>query len=110
VRLVDTQTRDGRKHRRGMDTLNEIKFSPPEVVSAIREIFNGDSYRRILVVWDVQGPSVVEQAKRLYGIEIWRIADMIDELMGKIGTKVYRDDILRTTQLICMGQSADKSS
>ena len=50
VRLVDTQTRDGRKHRRGMDTLNEIKFSPPEVVNSIREIFNGESYRRILVV------------------------------------------------------------
>jgi hypothetical protein len=103
VRLVDTQTRDGRKHRRGMDTLNEIKFSPPEVVNSVREIFNGESYRRILVVWDVQGPSVVEQTKRLYGIEIWRITDMIDELMGKIGTKAYRDDILRTAQLICMG-------
>ena len=31
IKLLDTQTHDGRKHKRGMDTLNEIKFSPSKV-------------------------------------------------------------------------------
>jgi hypothetical protein len=35
LRMVDTQTKSGRKHRRGMDTLDAIKFSPPTVVNAI---------------------------------------------------------------------------
>ena len=41
LRLIDTQTKKGRKHRRGLDTLNEIKFAHPTVVSAVKEIFGG---------------------------------------------------------------------
>ena len=102
IRLLDTQTQDGRKHRRGMDTLNEIKFSPPQVVNACNEIFGCDEYKKVLVVWDVQEPDVIEQAKKLYGIEIWRISDMITELLNAVGTKAFRDDILRTMQLISL--------
>lgn len=100
IRLVDTQTRDGRKHKRGLDTLNAEKFSPPEVVEACKRIFGSSEYERILVVWDVQEPSVIEQAMKLYQIEVWRISDIITELMQKVGTKPYRDDILRLAQLI----------
>lgn len=60
--MVDTQTKTGRKHRRGMDTLNEIKFAPPEVVNSCQEIFGCSDYKKVLVVWDVQESSVVEQA------------------------------------------------
>jgi len=60
-----------------LDTLNEIKFSPPAVVDGCREIFGCDEYKRVLVVWDVQDPNVIEQAKELYGIEVWRISDYI---------------------------------
>jgi hypothetical protein len=103
IKLLDTQTHDGRKHKRGMDTLNEIKFSPLSVINACSEIFGCDEYKKVLVVWDVQETNVIEQTKKLYGIEIWRISDMITELLKAVGTKAYRDDILRTVQLISLG-------
>jgi hypothetical protein len=100
LRMVDTQTKSGRKHRRGMDTLNAIKFSHPTVVNAVKGIFGSGKYRRVLVVWDVDDESVVEQAKSLYDIEIWKISDIMSELIREVGTKSYRDDVLRTIQLI----------
>jgi hypothetical protein len=53
-----------------------------------------------LVVWDVQEPDVIEDARELYHIEIWKISDMITELMREVGTRAYRDDVLRLVQLI----------
>jgi hypothetical protein len=106
IRLVDTQTKSGIRHKRGLDTLNEIKFSPPAVVSGCHEIFGCSEYKKILVVWDVQEPNVLEQAEKLYGIELWRISDIITELIHEVGTKAYRDDILRTVQLISLNAKA----
>jgi hypothetical protein len=100
LRLVDTQTKNGRKHRRGLDTLNEIKFAHPTVVNAVMEIFGGGEYRKVLVVWDVEDSRVIEQAKSIYGIDVWKISDVIGELMRKVKTKPYRNDVLRTIQLI----------
>jgi hypothetical protein len=106
LRMIDTQTKKGQKHRRGMDTLNEIKFSPPAVVNGCHEIFGCDNYKRVLVVWDVQELNVIDQAEKLYGIEIWRISDIITELINEVGTKAYRDDVLRTVQLISLTAKA----
>ena len=103
LRMIDTQTKDGRKHRRGMDTLNEIKFSHPTVVKAVKEIFGSSEYRKVLVVWDVEEESVIEQAKSLYSIEIWKMSDIMGELIREVRTKAYRDDVLRTLQLISGG-------
>jgi hypothetical protein len=100
LRLVDTQTRKGQKHKRGLDTLNEIKFVHPTVLSAIKEIFGGAEYRKVLVIWDVEEDSVIEKAKSVYDIEVWKIADIMGELMKKLESKPYRDDVLRTIQLI----------
>lgn len=101
LRLVDTQTKNGCKHRRGLDTLNEIKFAHPTVVNAVKEIFEGGEYRKVLVVWDVEDESVIEHAKRSpYNIEIWKISDIMSELTREVKTKAYRDDVLRTIQLI----------
>jgi len=100
LRLVDTQIRSGRKHRRGLDTLNEIKFVHPTVVNAVRRILGTSEYRKVLVVWDVEDHSVIEQAKSLYNIEIWKISNIINELMCVVESKAYRDDVLRTIQLI----------
>jgi hypothetical protein len=100
LRLVDTQTKNGRKHRRGLDTLNEIKFSHPTVVNAVKEVFGSGEYRKVLVVWDVEDNRVMEQAKSRYNIEIWKISDIISELMQEVKTKPYRNDVLRTIQLI----------
>lgn len=103
LRLIDTQTKNGRKHRRGMDTLNEIKFSHPTVAKAVTEIFGSSEYRKVLVVWDVEEESVIGQAKSLYDIEVWKMSDLMDELIQEVKTKAYRDDILRTLQLISCG-------
>jgi hypothetical protein len=100
IRLKDTQTKDGRKHRRGVDTLNDIKFTPQTVVNAIKEIFGSGEYRKVLVVWDVEDTKVIEQAKSIYNIDIWKMADLMKELMREVKTKPYRNDVLRTIQLI----------
>jgi hypothetical protein len=100
LRLIDTQTKDGRKHRRGLDTLNEAKFVHPTVANKVTEIFGSSDYRKVLVVWEVQDSKVIDQAKAVYGIEVWKISDILSEMMSKIGTKSYRDDALRIVQLI----------
>jgi hypothetical protein len=100
LRLVDTQTKSGRKHRRGLDTLNEIKFSHPTVVNAITGIFGTGEYKKVLVVWDVEDSSIIEQAKSLYQIDIWKISNIISQLTREVKTKPHRNDVLRTIQLI----------
>jgi len=100
LRMIDTQTRNGRKHKRGLDTLNEIKFTPQIVVNSIKKIFGSSEYTKVLVVWDVQNSEVIKQAKDVYGIEIWRISDVMNEMMKEVKTKAYRNDVLRTIQLI----------
>ena len=98
IRMVDTQTRSGRKHRRGIDTLNAIKFKPVE--EAAKEMFGSSEYKKVLVVWDVEDKSVIEQAKSVYDIEIWKMAGLMNQLMREVKTKPYRNDVLRTIQLI----------
>ena len=98
IRLKDTQTKDGRKHRRGLDTLDDIKFKP--VAKAAEGIFGTSDYKKVLVVWEVEDESVIEQAKCLYGIDVWKISDILSELTQEVKTRSYRDDVLRTVQLI----------
>jgi hypothetical protein len=100
LRLIDTQTKTGRKHRRGLDTLHQIKFAHPTMVHAIKQIFNTTDYCKILVVWEVENNTVIKKAKELYNIEIWKMPNIIQELSQKVNTKAYRNDILRTIQLI----------
>ena len=100
LRMTDTQTKSGRKHRRGMDTLNKIKFSPSNVVKVVTEIFGSSEYKKVLVVWEVEDKNVIEQAKNFYGIEVWKMSDILNELIQEVKTKGYRDDVLRTVQLI----------
>jgi hypothetical protein len=104
LRIKDTQTKNGRKHRRGLDTLSAIKFEPPIVVNSVRRIFGSSDYKRVLVVWDVQSNEVVKQAKVVYGIEVWKMPDIIDQIMKRVETKAHRDDVLRTLQLVRLGQ------
>jgi len=100
LRVKDTQTKSGRKHRRGLDTLNEIKFQHPTVVNAVKKIFGSGEYKRVLVVWDVQDNKVIEQGKSIYNIDVWKISNIIRALMREVKSRAYRDDILRTIQLI----------
>jgi len=100
LRMKDTQTKNGRKHKRGLDTLNEIKFAHPLVTNKVRQIFGSSEYTKVLVVWDVQNNEVIKQARDVYGIEIWRISDVMEEMIKEVETKAYRNDVLRTLQLI----------
>jgi len=100
LRMVDTQTKKGYKHRRGLDTLSKTKFESETVTNAIMEIFGSSEYKKTLVVWEVEDESVIEQAKSIYEIEIWKMSDIIRQLTQKVNTKSYRDDVLRTIQLI----------
>jgi len=80
--------------------LNEIKFVHPTVVNAVKKIFGSGEYKKVLVVWDVQDNKVIKQAKSIYDIEIWKISDIINQLMREVKSRAYRDDVLRTIQLI----------
>jgi hypothetical protein len=100
IRMKDTSTHDGRWHRRGLDTLDRVKFSPPEVIKACTDIFGSSGYRKVLVVHAVEDSSVIQQAKEVYGIEMWLISDLITELKQRIGSSSYRDDVLRLLQLV----------
>jgi hypothetical protein len=102
IRLVDSQTKDGRKHRRGLDTLSEEKFSAPVVANAVKVLLGGGEYRKVLVVWDVENECVVEEALSRYGIEVWKMPNLISELIGEVKGKAYRDDVLRTIQLLTL--------
>ena len=105
LRMIDSRTKDGRKHRRGMDTLSEIKFDPPVVVETVTRVFGSSDYKKSLVVWEVEDESVVGHARNQYGIDIWKMRDILNELIREIGTKGFRDDVLRTIQLISMRQN-----
>lgn len=81
LRLIDTQTKDGRKHRRGVDTLSKIKFEPQIVVNRIQEIFGSSEYKKVLVVCDVETSEVIKGARDIYGIEVWKLPDIMSEMM-----------------------------
>lgn len=83
-----------------MDTLNAIKFAHPTVVNVIKEVFGDGKYKKALVVWDVQSGDVIKRAKKVYGIEVWKISDIINELIREVKSKEYRNDVLRTIQLV----------
>ena len=100
LRMIDTQTKNGRKHKRGLDTLSEIKFAHPIVTTKIQQIFGSSDYRKILVVWDVQDIEVIKQAKEVYDIDIWKISGILSQITEEVKTRPYRDDVLRTLQLI----------
>jgi len=100
LRMKDTQTKKGYRHRRGLNTLSEIKFVHPIVTDKIKQIFRTNKYKKVLVVWDVQSSEVIKQAKAVYGIEVWLISDILNEMKKELKTQPFRNDILRTIQLI----------
>jgi len=100
IRLEDTQKKSGEKHKRGLDTLNEIKFAPLVVRTAIQNFFGNSDYKKVLVVWAVEKESIIQEAKTRYDNEVWKMSDILRGLRENVGTKAYRDDILRTIQLM----------
>jgi len=103
IKEKDTYTSKGTPHKVGLDYFNKEKFCHEAVVSAIHEIFGDKNYRKILVVWEVEDESVIEYSRKNYGIEIWFVSDLIEELDERIYKgfiRGSRDDVLRTIELI----------
>jgi len=67
------------------------------MVHAIKQIFSTTNYHKILVVWEVENNIVIEKAKELYNIEIWKMSNIMRELAQKVNTKAYRDNIKNDT-------------
>ena len=103
LRLHETKRSNGTSFRNGLDYFSREKFDNPVMVNGVREIFGDTNYGKILVVWDVEEESVIAVAKEKFGIEIWYMEEIIDEIneaiaLGKI--KGSRDDVLRTVELL----------
>lgn len=89
--------------RNGLNYFSREKFDNTIMVNGIREIFGNTNYSRILIVWDVEDESVIDVAKEKFGIEIWYMEEILDELKEAIlqdKIKGSRDDILRTVELL----------
>jgi hypothetical protein len=101
LRLEATYTKDGRCHKDGVDYFNEKKFEHPIVKQKIHELFGDSNYHKVLIVWDVQNKSVIEESRRKYGINVWSMKKVLTSLIvrsmgrGAKYPKGSRDDVLR---------------
>ena len=103
LKLKETRRSDGRSHKNGVDYFSREKFDHVIVVNGVREIFGDANYRKVLVVWDVEDPSVISIAKENYGIEIRYMMEILYEIERAIHSRVIkgsRDDVLRTVELL----------
>jgi hypothetical protein len=85
------------------DDFEKKKFENPLVKHKICELFGNAPYSKALVVWDVKDNKVAGAAKKQFGIDIWFIRDVIQELKQAISNgkiKGSRDDILRVLELV----------
>jgi hypothetical protein len=101
IREKDTFTSGGRAHKRGIDYFDKEKFKHPVILDKIKAIFGNLDYQKVLVVWDVENPSVVSSAKEKYNIEIRFLDEMLDEFYFS-EAKGSRDDILRLIELFSL--------
>jgi len=113
IRIHDTQVSKGKSkgmpHRRGLDYFNKEKFNHDAVVSAIREIFGDANYRKILVVWNVEDDLVDEYAEKEYGIKIYGLRGIIQDLLQHQVTRGSRDDILRIMELVSLVRQEERA-
>lgn len=97
----DTYVNKGRfkgiPHRIGLDFFDKEKFEHPKVKQKIIDVFGKTPYEKILVVWDVKDPTIVPYAKKEYGINIWLIRDLLENLGKHVSGS--RDDVLRLAEL-----------
>jgi len=104
IRTYDTHVSKGnwkgRAHKIGLDFFHSKKFNHPTVKNAVYEIFGDLNYRKMLVIWDVQDLSLLDEAKEKFDIEILFIDDLLRGLIEKGKTKGSRDDILRIVELM----------
>jgi hypothetical protein len=103
-----TYRKNGSSLKNGVDYFIREKFDHPHVKERIGEIFGEAEYERVLVVWDVSNLSVVNWAKQNFGLDIWFIDDLLEELIEKVETLGSRDDILRVVELMALSERRSK--
>jgi hypothetical protein len=99
--LKETETSEGKPHRRGLDYFIKTKFEDPNVVEGITAITGTKRYGKILVIL-----SVTEREKKRFiiearknGILVMFMSDIINELVGADLSGI-RDDVIRTVNLV----------
>lgn len=104
LRLEATYTKKGVCYKNGVYYFAKEKFDHSMVLEKVRTLFGEKEYFRVLVVYDLYKPRnkklFLEQATQKFGINIWFIIDIIEELKMHGRMKGSRDDILRTVELI----------
>lgn len=100
IRLHDTYTKMGRPRKIGIDYFAKEKFDHAFVKERINEIFGNNPYRKWLVIWTAQEAEVMLEAEDKFGIEVFQLRDLINEMIEKIEVKGSRDDVVRIFELI----------
>lgn len=84
------------------------KFDNPQVKNRTQEIFGSEDYSRVLVLWDVFDLSLVPWAQANFNFKIWFMDNLLNQLMKKRVWKGWRDDVLRTLELVSLMQKKAK--
>lgn len=84
--------------KNGLDYFIEVKFKDASNLEKLNEL-GFKKYQKIIVCFEVGESEVHKEAKK-QGIEIWELKKILHELIDKIGTTHYSDEILRTIQLV----------
>ena len=111
LKLEATSTRSGKSRKDVLDHFVKEKFEHPHVLEKIHEILGNLPYTKWIVVWEAEGypvssiqtPSVVNEAKNKFGIEVHLIGDLLNRMINEIKVKGSRDDVLRMLELISIG-------
>lgn len=104
LRSHETKTKSGRYCRNGLDYFHREKFNHPIIMKKIHDLFGDSNYRKWLVVWNVQNENVITEAIAKYGIEIYWIHELIENLRQQKLTSGSRDVVLRMIELFGMDE------
>lgn len=96
LKIKETFTKTGKRHRNGVDFFHNEKFEHPTVKEGITKFFGNNDYQKILVVYNYEDGAKEEARK--FGIEVIRINEILSELMN-LKFEGARDEILRTVDL-----------
>lgn len=96
---------DEAKRRRTLKFFVEDKFNDTNILEKLKDYGFSEDYGKVIVTYDVEESEEMKQALEENKIAIWKIHDLIKEIMENVDSKYYSDDILRTIQLISQIES-----
>lgn len=79
----------------------ESKFNNLKIKDTLKEFgFLEGNYDKVIVTWDVEKSENMDRLLSENNIKVWKIGDLLNEMITKIDTKFYSDDIIRTLQFL----------